>query len=400
MIKRKLGKLGWEVSPLGFGAMRLPMKNVDGKQIDDEEASIGLIRYSIDHGINYIDTAWFYHGGNSERIVGKALRDGYREKVILVTKSPVSDFNSAEDFDKTLDEQLKKLQTDHLDIYLMHGIGTWGWEQIKKYDLLKRAEKAKAEGKIREIGFSFHDGYHSFEEIVNGYDWAVVQIQFNILDEDFQAGIKGLELAASRNIGIIIMEPLRGGKLAKSSPELDAIMRKYPEKRTIADWCLRYLWNYPQISVVLSGMGNTQMVDENIATAAAMTANSLTSQEKEILGQIKIEIKEKIKVPCTFCKYCMPCPSDVSIPNCFDAINAYAWTKERSSWWMDTYTNKYAHTREDVGKPGNWGTGAELCTECGECLDKCPQGIHIPDELAKISDVFMNGADPDKLFKK
>ncbi|MEJ5197925.1 MAG: aldo/keto reductase, partial [Anaerolineae bacterium] len=253
MKYRTFGRLGWQVSALGFGAMRLPTIGGDPTQIDEAEAT-RMIRYAIDHGVNYIDTAYPYHGGNSERLLGRILQDGYRERVHLATKMPCWMVESAADFDRFLDEQLARLQTDHLDLYLLHGLRAERWQKVRDLGVREWAERKMAEGKFRRLGFSFHDSFETFKQILDEYDgWGMCQIQYNYMDEQHQAGVRGLRLAASRGLAVVVMEPLRGGLLAGSPPaNVQALWDAAPVRRTPADWALQWLWDQPEVSVVLS----------------------------------------------------------------------------------------------------------------------------------------------------
>ena len=266
MKYRKFGSLGWDVSVLGFGAMRFPL---DEQSRIMEEETIKMIRYAIDHGVNYVDTAYPYHGGKSETIVGKALEDGYREKVHVVTKSPLWLIRKSKDFDRYLRRQIKRLQTNP-DIYLFHGMNQQRFELVKELNLIEKMEEARDNGLFKYIGFSFHDSFDVFKEILDYYKWDCCQIQFNYLDVDFQAGIKGVKYAGEKNVALIIMEPIRGGKLAITAEHLDEkpkikeILEKSNTKRKMADWALQYVWNQPEVSVVLSGMSAMQQVIENV----------------------------------------------------------------------------------------------------------------------------------------
>jgi len=262
-----MGSLDWEVSALGFGCMRLPTKKINGNEVIDEEEAIKMIRYAIDNGVNYFDTAFTYHDGKSEIIVGKALQNGYRKKIKLVTKLPMWLINQKEDFAKYLNTQLEKLQIDNLDIYLFHGLNKQSFELVKKYDFIEKMEKAKASGKIKHVGFSFHDSYDVFKEIIDYYNWDMAQIQWNFVDHNTQATTEGLEYAASKGIAMVIMEPIKGGKLANPSKEIEEIIENAPIKRTAANWALQYVWNHPGVSVVLSGMSTMEQVIENIKSA-------------------------------------------------------------------------------------------------------------------------------------
>lgn len=386
MKYRRMGSLEWKVSALGFGAMRLPI-NKSWDDINYDEG-IEMVRYAIDSGVNYVDTAWPYHVGNSETFLGKALQDGYREKVKLVTKCPIWLIKSSEDFDKYLELQLEKLQTSYLDFYLFHGINKDKWEQIKELDLLKKMEQAKAKGKIKHIGFSFHGSYDAFIEIIDSYSWDMTQIQFNYLDINYQATLKGLDYAYSKGIAVVIMEPLRGGKLALSNKEIDDIINSAPNKRSVVDWALQFVWNHPGVSVVLSGMSNLQQVKENVINANNSNPNSLTEDELRIIDELKEIYSSKIKVPCTNCQYCMPCEQGVDIPENFNLINHATWEGSVQEWLQDWYNEM-----DDESIDTDWhGKGkSSLCTQCGECLDKCPQKIDIPSELEDVKLVFEEG---------
>ncbi|MHA1474303.1 MAG: aldo/keto reductase [Promethearchaeota archaeon] len=395
MKYRKMGSLDWKVSALGFGAMRLPMKkDGDTEKVDVKEA-IRIIRYGIDNGINYVDTAWPYHGGESEKIVGQALKDGYREKVKLVSKLPLWEVKKTEDFDVFLNKQLEKLQTDHLDIYLFHGLNRGRFQKLKDLNLIKKMEEAREKGLIRHFGFSFHDSWEVFKEIVDFYNWEMVQIQHNYIDIDYQASTKGLQYAANKGIAVVIMEPIGGGKLANPTPEVTEILERASIKRTPVDWALQFLWNMPEVTVVLSGMGSYKMVEENLNSASNSGIDLLSSQEKEILEQIAAAFRKVIKIPCTACGYCLPCPSGVHIPGNLSYINELAWGREKKL--LENWYNGMAKTEKELKeKPGNGN--ASFCTKCGECLEACPQSIDIPTELEKINEIFGNGKDFNEFY--
>jgi len=324
MRYRKFGKLDWSVSALGFGCMRLP--TLDGHPMSaniDEKESIRMIRHAIDQGVNYVDTAYPYHSGNSEIVVGKALKQKYREKVKLATKSPVWLINNSDDFDKYLNEQLKKLQTDHIDFYLLHGLGKTRWiSTVLKFNLLERAESAVQDGRIGYIGFSFHDDYDAFKEIIDGYDgWSFCQIQYNYMDIEDQAGTKGLKYAASKGLPVVIMEPLLGGRLANPPRTVQEIFNGFPKKRSPSDWALQWLWNQPEVSVVLSGMSNMQQVEDNLRSASISGVNSFGAEELLLIERVQKKYAERAAIPCTKCGYCMPCPNGVNIPGNFEQYN-------------------------------------------------------------------------------
>jgi len=390
MKYRKFGSTGFKVSALGLGCMRLPTKKLMPLQADMPK-SIKLIKSAVDKGINYIDTAWVYHFGASEKIVGIALQDGYREKVHLVTKSPLFLVNKAEDFDNFLNKQLKKLQTDYLDTYLFHSMNKSGLEKLKKYNLIDKMIDAKKKGKIKYIGFSFHDTLPVFKEIVDFYHWDVVQIQYNYIDTAIQATTEGLKYAAGKGMAVVIMEPLKGGKLANPPAEAWEVMERSKIERSPVDWALQYLWNLPEISVVLSGMGNLQMLNENCDSADRSGVNSLHEEDLSIIDNLIKIYRKKILVPCTSCKYCLPCPSGVNIPQNFAILNNVALEKSNVRKWLHKRDyNKMANSTKKLNKTKSNGN-ASLCINCGICLEKCPQEINIPDELKNVHLILKKG---------
>jgi len=391
-----MGSLDWEVSALGFGCMRFLTKKLDGNDVVDEENAIKMIRYAIDNGVNYFDTAFPYHNEMSDIIVGKALQDGYREKIKLVTKLPMGRVTKTEDFDKFLNIQLKKLQTDHVDIYLFHGLNRQSFGLVKRLGLIKKMEEAKANGKIKGIGFSFHDSFEVFKEIIDYYNWDIAQMQFNFVDYNTQATTKGLEYAASKGIALVVMEPIKGGKLANPTSEIEEIIEKAPKKRTPADWALQYVWNLPGVSLLLSGMGSMQMVKENIESASNSGINSLTQGDLDIISDMAIRYRKKSIIACTFCKYCQPCPSGVNIPQNFRLLNELLWIENKED--QITKYNllaKSEHELKDREDEGN----ASLCTKCEECLEECPQMIDIPTELEKVHLVLGEKQEIADVFK-
>ena len=370
MLTRKNRKNGDELSILGFGCMRLPMK---GAAIDEEKA-IALIRDAADRGVNYFDTAYPYHGGKSEPLLGKALADGYREKVKIATKLPQFMINSLDRAKKIFNTQLERLNTDYIDYYLLHMFADKaGFEKMQKLGVIDWLEGLKKDGVIKNLGFSFHGVGAAFKELIEAYDWDFCQIQYNYMDENNQAGRSGLELAYSLGIPVIVMEPLRGGQLVNQLPKvITDEFRAYDDKRSNAEWSLRWIWNQPGVTVVLSGMNDQNQLDENINTASVMHPNSLTAEEIKIYEDVKRVMIEKTKVPCTGCAYCMPCPAGVNIPHVFSLYNEkYLLEGKRAGY-------KYM-TELGVGakKPGF----ASQCTECGKCEKNCPQSIEIRKEM-------------------
>jgi len=376
MLYRKVEKTGEELSILGFGCMRL----AGGEANIDEERAQKQIRYAIDRGVNYIDTAYPYHLGNSEPFLGRALGDGYRRRVKLATKLPPWIVNSAADMERILDSQLERLQTDFLDYYLLHSLNGHIWEKLKGLGVLAFLDKAKKKGKVLYTGFSFHGDKEAFKEIVDAYDWDVCQIQYNYLDTDFQAGTQGLEYAASKGLGVIVMEPLRGGNLARRVPEeVQAVWDRAEVRRTPAEWALRWVWNRPEVTVVLSGMNEEEHIEENLRVADEAYPNSLTPQELDMVSEAEKTYRRLMRVECTACGYCMPCPEGVDIPGCFDIYNSrYLFKDERAQM---TYTVRHSGIS---GKPSY----ASLCTQCGSCEELCPQGLAIPELLSKVAEEF------------
>lgn len=372
MQYRTFGRTGCEISALGYGSMRLPTADhTPGSPDIDKEEAIRLIRYAIDHGVNYVDTAYNYHGGQSEVVVGEALRDGYREKTYLATKNPVWLVEKPEDFDTLLDEQLTKLQTDHIDFYLLHALNRDSWEnRVKKHGLIERMIRAKEDGRIRFMGFSFHDDLTVFKEIIDASDsWDFCQIQHNYINIDYQAGNEGLAYAAGKGLGVIIMEPLLGGRLAVAPAQVAKVL---PEGRPAVKWALDYLWDKPEVGFLLSGMGSLEMVKQNIAYADQSHVGMVPDEERPVYGKAKEIFDTMAIVPCTQCRYCMPCPFGVNIPDVYDAYNKTA------SLGLKKARPIYA---ELEGK-------ADLCQACGHCEEHCPQHICSTELMPKIAEVF------------
>jgi len=390
MKYRKMGSLGWEVSALGFGCMRLPPRRINRLRADRDE-SVRIIRHGIDLGINYLDTAYVYHLGDSEKILGIALKDGYRERVKLVTKLPIFLVRNREDFDQYLKTAMDRLQTDYLDIYMFHNMNRVGFEKVKRLGLIDKMMEAKEKGLIHHIGFSFHDTLSIFKEIIDYYPWNMAQIQYNYMDTGVQATTEGLKYAYSKGTAVVVMEPLKGGKLANPPKEALDIMNASGINRTPVDWALQFLWNRPEISTVLSGMSSQQMVDENCASADRSGINSLSEAEQEVLSRVADIYRKKILVPCTACNYCMPCPVGVDIPGNFALLNNMS---TESSWLRRLLLRrkygelaKSGEKREGERPNGN----ASVCINCGKCLEKCPQRIEIPSELKKAHEILGKG---------
>ena len=365
MEYRKFGNTGLTPSILGFGMMRLK-KNEDGTI--DEQWAIENLRWAIDHGLTYVDTAYAY--GDSERVTGLCLQDGYREKVTLATKIPANMVDSEEDFNRILDEELSRLQTDHIDVYLLHALNKDRWEKVKKLNIIGMAEKAKAAGKIRHIGFSFHDTLEVFKEILYAYDgWEFCQIQLNYMDVDYQAGMEGLCLANEKGLAVVIMEPLRGGMLANVPEEVAKMLPKNPVQSA-----LNFLWNLPQVNVVLSGMGETEQVQQNVAYADAAYAGMLSAEENAAILEAGVKMYQLMQIPCTACDYCNVCPQEIAIPKIFALYNAFQ-TRGYFAKTIEGYKALGEHS-------------AEKCISCGLCVEQCPQNIPIFEKLAQIHKRF------------
>ena len=384
MFYRELGKTGEKLSILGFGCMRFPTLGNDPDRIDEAKA-LPMLRKAVDSGVNYIDTAYPYHGtgfgnpGASEPFVGRALRDGYRQRVNLATKLPVWMVREREDMDRLLDEQLKRLETDSIDFYLLHALDIKRWKTVEALGITEFLDSAIADGRIRYAGFSFHDSLEHFIPIVDAYDWSFCQIQYNFLDETFEAGKSGLHYAVSEGMGVIVMEPLRGGSLAQCPAEAEKAYNSCGVKRSPAEWALRWIWNQPEVSVVLSGMTEMSQLEENLKIAGKASANSMSPHELEVIREVTRIYREKIPVGCTACRYCMPCESGVNIPICLQIYIDYHVFDDDISQARNKWRYKLALSPE---------ARASACTDCKKCLERCPQHIDIPRELEKVKGLF------------
>lgn len=381
MQYRVFGTIGWKVSALGFGAMRLPVSGGDpaGPDINEDEA-IRMIRHAVENGTNYVDTAYPYHGGKSEVVVGKALRDGYRERVKIATKFPVWAMQQESDFERILQEQLDRLQTDHIDFYLLHALNRRTWKNcVLKYDLLGKCEQAIRDGKIKHLGFSFHDDFDAFVEILNGYDkWEFCQLQYNYMDTENQAGMKGLKMAAEKGLAVVAMEPLLGGRLANPPASVIEAVKEHKIDRSPANWALQWIWDQPEVSVVLSGMSNMAQLEENMQAADESGVGSLDSEGRALVSKMRDKYLEKSAVPCTKCSYCMPCPSGVNIPGLFSLFNdAYLYDNISNARTMFQW---FIHEDE---RPN-------ACVACRACEEHCPQQIKISEWMPKVQVLLMD----------
>jgi len=382
MQYRNFGRTGWKVSALGFGAMRLPVRGDEPmtKKIRERQA-VDMIRYALDRGVNYIDTAYGYHEQKGEALVEKALRDGYRDKVKVATKSPVWLIKKKTDFDKLLDKQLRRLRTGHIDFYLFHALNGEVWEKtVLKYDLLGRAEKAVRDGKIGGIGFSFHDDFKAFKKIVDGYDdWVLAQIQYNFLDTENQAGVKGLKYAASKGIPVVVMEPLLGGRLANPPRRIRSTFKLRGKKVAPFELALRWVWDQPEVTTVLSGMSTMGQVRGNLRAADRSGIGALRAEEKKLVARVTGLYREPALIGCTKCNYCMPCPHGVAIPTNFEEYN-------------DAYLhNDLAAARRTYVRFFSSKKRAGACKHCRACEEKCPQKLPISDLMTKVHSVLGEG---------
>jgi hypothetical protein len=380
MLYRKVPKTGDELSILGFGCMRLPQN--DGRL--DEERAVRQIRRAIDCGVNYVDTAWPYHGGESEPLVGRALAGGYRERVRLATKLPTWLVKTRADMDRFLDAQLRKLNTTHIDYYLVHSLNGGNWDAIAALGVADFLDRAQADGRIGNAGFSYHGIREDFARVVAAYPWRFCQIQYNYLDEELQAGTAGLLHAAAQGLGVIVMEPLRGGTLAASPqpPAIEALWRQAEPRRTPAEWALRWVWNHPEVTSVLSGMNDETQLEENLRIASDARPGALTAAEVTLVTGVGRGYREIMKVACTGCGYCQPCPSGVNIPGCFDAYNAL------HTFGKSAQEAGFQYVLRVSGMVSGSRAYASLCSQCRDCVEKCPQNLQIPDLLEQVASEF------------
>lgn len=373
MQYRTFKKIDEKVSLLGMGTMRLPV-NEDGS-VNEAEA-IDIIRSSIDAGINYVDTAYPYHNGKSEVVVGKALKDGYREKVLLADKMPLWLAKDEEQMKEIFHKQLAKLDTDCIDMYLVHNVGRGMWKRAKKFNLMPFLEEMKAAGKIRYIGFSFHDSFEFFKEMLDEFDWDFCQIQLNYMDKNLQAGVAGLKYAAEeKGLGVIIMEPLKGGRLTDAvPPAIQKLWDGFETKRTPAEWAFKWLANMPEVTVMLSGMSSKKQLEENIKTLSADDVAELTDAEKELIDNVSDEYNRLIKYSCTGCQYCLPCPQKIEIHKVLGYYNDWNAYEQNPSTKFEYSTWLVKHGSDCIG--------------CKACEEKCPQSLPIAQAMKEAAEAF------------
>lgn len=368
MKKRLMGKLGIYSSAFGLGCMRFNGP-ASGDSVIDEQKAVSLIRRAIDGGVTYLDTAYVYLNKTSEIVLGKALLDGYRDRVTIATKMPAEAVHNRAEMEALLDSELKKLQTDHIDFYLMHGINREKWEYFKSIGAPEFFDDMKKAGKIRYKCFSFHGPYDQFEYILNDSDWDMVQIQYNFMDINNQAGTRGLELAGSKGIPVVIMEGLLGGRLAKAPQNVQALYDAFPVKRSAVEWAFRWLCNHPAVSVVLSGCNEPEQIDENLRIFDTVEPGIMSPDELHLMDDVRSAYISRTKISCTGCRYCMPCPNGVNIPGIFSAWNNVSLydTDPKHSW--------------ELGNILKNGSGADKCVGCGACEAACPQHLNIIKSL-------------------
>jgi len=379
MQYRQLGKTGIRVSVLGFGCMRFATLGAPDRI--DETLSTRLLHQAIDAGVNYVDTAYFYHSGalkesgEGEPFVGRALAGGWRERVNLVTKLPQQITRTRVDMDGFIEQQLRRMQTDHFDVYLVHALSGRAWDRMRDLGVREFLDSVLDRGLARFVGFSFHGEAADFPRIIEQYDrWSVAQIQYNYMDIDFQAGQAGLDYAADRGLGLVVMEPLKGGRLAANlPPDMQAVFDGRPEPWSPAEWALRFVLNQPGVSLLLSSMPRPEQLAENLQVADEARPSALTPDQLAVYAAAREAMRSRIRADCTSCRYCQPCPEGVNIPEVLAALNAaYVWKTN------DAWTTGYSPI---TGKP-------DLCTKCGACEETCPQGLPIRDLLDEARERF------------
>lgn len=377
---RKFGKLDWKASALGFGCMRLPLLDPHEHTNIDEKEATRMLLYAIDNGLNYIDTAYGYHGGNSERFLGRALKGGYREKVHLATKMPCWKVESALDFDLLLNEQLSKLQTEAIDFYLLHGLDAERWHKIRDLNIIPWAENAIADGRIRYIGFSFHDKTEALKEIIDYYPgWTMCQVQYNYIDIEHQAGTAGVKYAASKGLAVVAMEPILGGRLVNPPIEIQTLWDNSMRKRLPAEWALQWVWDQPEVSVALSGMSTMSQVEENLASANRSGTGLLTDDELALIARVREKYQALSPIPCNKCNYCIPCPNGVNIPRVFETYNEGLIYNH-----PDGARQAYNRWIPELERANN-------CIACNDCKELCPQQIPISQWMPIVHEVLGEG---------
>lgn len=377
MTYNSFGRISGKVSCFGMGCMRLPhKKNEQGMDMIDEEESVKMIRHAISEGVNYFDTAYAYPG--SEEVLGKALKGTDRKNVMIATKCPMDEINGYSDYQRIIDESLRRLDTDYIDVYLFHCLNRKGWEKVKSTNGIAFMEEMKRIGKIKAIGFSFHAEHDLFKEIIDAFRWDMCLIQLNILDRDHQAGVNGLRYAGQKDIPVVIMEPLKGGLLGSKPPkEVADLLDSYHEKRSLVEWSFRWLYNQEEVKVVLSGVSSMEQLNDNLRIFSEGRTNVMSRSDEELIKQVKDIYSSIVRVGCTGCSYCMPCPNGVNIPEIFKIYNDSAL----STW------SEFGKVFYDLVAVSN-GRDASKCTGCRTCEKRCPQGIPIVECLKEAHEAM------------
>jgi predicted aldo/keto reductase-like oxidoreductase len=373
---RRLGRSGRDVSALGFGCMRLP--TLEGGAVN-EPLAIAMLREAVERGVNYFDTAWPYHGGQSEVILGRALRGEHRDEAIITTKLPAWQAHSQADCERLLAEQLARLGCERVDYYLLHNLNKRTWEQLLAFDVLAWLERIQADGRVGGVGFSFHAGFDVLKDVVDAYDrWTICQIQYNYVDEFYNAGTRGLHYAADKGLGVVVMEPLLGGRLVTSPPAVQAIWDAAPVRRSPVEWALSWLWDKPEVSVVLSGMSAPEQLRQNVTLAERASIGMLTDAERVLVAAARDAYLAVCPSRCTGCKYCEPCPNGVDIPVMFKALN------------QGIMAGDLAGLRRQYVRMAP-GERAEACIACHVCEERCPQSLPIAEWMAYMHQVLGEG---------
>jgi len=376
MQYRSFGRSDWRTSALGFGCMRLP---TTGDGAIDEPAATAMLHETIAQGVNYFDTAWPYHGGESERLLGRALQGEYRDRARIATKLPSWAVHEPADFDRFLNEQLARLQRERVDYYLLHNLRKDYWDNLYQLGVLDWFEKVMADGRVGGVGFSFHSSYDVLREVIDVYDhWCICQIQYNYVDEFYNAGTRGLRYAASKELAVVVMEPLLGGRLVAPPAVVQRIWDRAPRKRTPVEWALQWLWDKPEVAVALSGMSAMEQLRENLVYADRAAIGSLTDEERALVAEARDAYLAVCPTRCTGCKYCEPCPNGVAIAILMKAINQGVMGDD-----LVGARRHYAHMAE--------GERASACVACRACEDRCPQRIPISEWMQFIHQILGEG---------